>query len=469
MFIEQLPFKEYRRKPFLFAILGLLLLGLSGLLYISGRTDAVEIASIEAGRLGDARLYRSKAPYAAFVFVFSDSAGWTPDLEGVARELAARNVLVLGIDLPKYLDSLRASDDGCHYLISEIEDLSKRLQRQLRFPAYRSPILAGVGEGATLAYAALAQSPSATVAGAVSVDPVRVLHTKVRLCEGAPAKPAGEAGFTYDGRQNLPGWWLVEASEPAPGWLEKVIETTSAKRLELDSTTAATGRLRLALLSVVDETAENREVTRLPIVEIPAKRLGEMTAIIYSGDGGWRDLDKQIGEVLAEQDVSVIGVDSLRYFWKEKTPEETARDLGLLLRHAGEKWKSKKVILIGYSFGAGILPFTVNRLPAAERERIVLISLLGLEPRAPFVIALSAWLGKETDESAPAVLPELLQLDLAKVQCFYGEQEEDSLCRTPQVVGWEVIRTTGGHHFDGDYRALAMRILQGTERRIPTP
>jgi type IV secretory pathway VirJ component len=29
----------------------------------------------------------------------------------------------------------------------------------------------------------------------------------------------------------------------------------------------------------------------------------------------------------------------------------------------------------------------------------------------------------------------------------------------------EVVRTEGGHHFDGDYDALAQRILEGARRR----
>ena len=65
------------------------------------------------------------------------------------------------------------------------------------------------------------------------------------------------------------------------------------------------------------------------------------------------------------------------------------------------------------------------------------------------------------------MLPALLKLDLSRVQCFYGEDEEGSLCRLPALAGAEVIRTAGGHHFDGDYRALAQRVLDGIEKRAP--
>ncbi len=60
-------------------------------------------------------------------------------------------------------------------------------------------------------------------------------------------------------------------------------------------------------------------------------------AVFYSGDGGWRDLDKQISGVLAEHGIATVGVDSLRYFWEEKAPEQVADDLAAILRHYRER------------------------------------------------------------------------------------------------------------------------------------
>jgi len=63
-----------------------------------------------------------------------------------------------------------------------------------------------------------------------------------------------------------------------------------------------------------------------------------------------------------------------------------------------------------------------------------------------------------------------LPLAPRRLQCFYGEEEEDTLCRDPQLAAAEVIRTKGGHHFDEDYVALARRILDGARRRLaPAP
>jgi type IV secretory pathway VirJ component len=52
------------------------------------------------------------------------------------------------------------------------------------------------------------------------------------------------------------------------------------------------------------------------------------------------------------------------------------------------------------------------------------------------------------------------------IQCFYGADEDDSACPLLLRKGQaDVIRTTGGHHFDHDYGALARRILDGFRRR----
>ena len=53
----------------------------------------------------------------------------------------------------------------------------------------------------------------------------------------------------------------------------------------------------------------------------------------------------------------------------------------------------------------------------------------------------------------------------ARYADLYGEDEDDSLCPDPALKDTEVVRTGGGHHFDGDYDAIAARILDGARRR----
>ena len=428
-------------------------------------TPGVEI--LQEGRLGGVRLFQPKGPPQAVVFLFSDREGWQPALDRSATAITGFDAVVVGVDLGQYLENLRRSDDGCHYLLSEIEDLSERLQRRLAFEGYRSPILAGVGMGGTLAYAALTQSPAATVAGALSIDPTAVLATRVPLCPGAPATAEGD-GFRYAAPDKpLQGWWRLDSRQATAETFAnaagaRATVTTRDGDPQQRLVTAAEAAIRDQI-----EAEKNSPLAQLPIIEIPSAHPGGLLAVIYSGDGGWRDLDKQIGEELAKRGVPVVGIDCLRYFWRARTPDEVARDLALILQTYSERWNCRKSVLIGYSFGASILPFAYNRLPAEARASVVQLSLLGLEPRASFEIRVAGWLGVVPAEGNPEVLPEVLKIDSVGIQCFYGEDEEEdeTLCRSPQLANAEIVRTSGGHHFDGDYLGLARRILNGAKRR----
>lgn len=423
------------------------------------------VARRSEGRFGEVTIYPPAPPPRGMVFLFSDSAGWDGALDGAARALAARGAAVVGVDLPSYLRGLAASNDGCHYLLSEIEDLSKRLQHELAFPRYASPVLAGIGAGGTLAYAALAQSPAATVAGAVSIDPAPSLGTRVPLCPGAPSRKAAAGGYRYGARRDLPGWWVLSP----PGAVARSLQVIATPG---PSDGTAPARLVAAVephLWSGDEIASASRAgaapAALPLVEIPSAHPGPLLAVFFSGDGGWRDLDKTIGELLAREGMPVVGIDSLRYFWRARTPEEVAADLDRIIARYAQQWQSAGVVLIGYSFGADVLPFAYNRLPPSTRDRVVQVSLLGVEPHAAFEFHVTGWLGLAPGANAPAVLPEVLHMPLDRLQCFYGADEPDTLCRDPVLAAAEIIRTSGGHHFDGDYPKLARIIHAGARAR----
>jgi type IV secretory pathway VirJ component len=202
----------------------------------------------------------------------------------------------------------------------------------------------------------------------------------------------------------------------------------------------------------------------LPLVELPAAHPNGKLAVVISGDGGWRDLDKTIGEQLQKDGVSVVGWDALRYFWSEKTPEQVSRDLSRVLRVYGARWHANSYALIGYSFGADVMPFAYNRLPGPLRDKVSIVSLLGFAKAADFQVRVTGWLGMPASDRALPAKPAVDRLPAGLVQCFYGEDEEDTLC--PALAGTqEVIRTSGGHHFGHDYDALEKQILSGWVKR----
>ena len=78
--------------------------------------------------------------------------------------------LVLGVDLREYRAQLAKASDERELPSADLEVLSQFAQRALRLPTYELPVLVGVGAGAALAYAALAQANPSSFRGAVSVS-----------------------------------------------------------------------------------------------------------------------------------------------------------------------------------------------------------------------------------------------------------------------------------------------------------
>jgi type IV secretory pathway VirJ component len=398
--------------------------------------NAHAVTTLPGGRYGDVALTRPAGPIRGFVVLFSESSGWNASDQAAADALAQDGALVVGVDTSRYAANIAAKQETCHHLVGDAEALSHQLERQMQSSRYFAPIVAGTQQGGALAEQILAQAPANTIAGAVSVDAAKRLDARFHPCAPDPTVSRGSG---------LPGFFVSGATAGA----------TKAERLRA-----------LAAPYLHVQPTRDEDVSDLPLVELPAAQRSDLLAVMISGDGGWRDLDKTIAETLQKNGVSVIGWDSLRYFWGKKTPEQTSLDLARVLRAYGTRWHARHVALIGYSFGADVMPFLYNRLPEPLRAQVSFVSLLGFAPAADFQIRVSGWLGVPASDDALPVKPEVVKLPPTIVQCVYGERELDTLCPALANTGIEVVRTPGEHHFGRDYGALAQRILAGWKKQI---
>jgi type IV secretory pathway VirJ component len=206
--------------------------------------------------------------------------------------------------------------------------------------------------------------------------------------------------------------------------------------------------------------APTAEIDDLPLQEVHASAAAQEFALLLTGDGGWAGLDQELAARLAAEGVPTVALNSLKYFWTPRTPDRTAQDVARVLRHYLSAWHAQRVLMIGYSFGADVLPFVVNRLPPELRARVASVSLLGIDAHASFEVHVAEWVGG--DQGGPPTRPELAALKTVPVLCVYGEGETDSIC--PQLPPATVAREQigSGHHFSGDYALLADRILRFT-------
>src|SRR5262249_33900722 len=150
------------------------------------------------------------------------------------------------------------------------------------------------------------------------------------------------------------------------------------------------------------------EVADLPLVEVPAVAggAGDEMAVIVTGDGGWAELDKSVAYALASAGVPTVGWSGLRYFSTPPTPAGASADLARIIVHYTEAWHKARVMLLGYSFGADVLPFLVTRLPSDIGRHVSKVALLGLSQTASFEFHVADWFGgmpKATYRTVPEI------------------------------------------------------------------
>jgi type IV secretory pathway VirJ component len=198
----------------------------------------------------------------------------------------------------------------------------------------------------------------------------------------------------------------------------------------------------------------------LPLQLIPADSSGEDNlAVFLSGDGGWSSFDNGISQRLAKAGVAVIGWNSLKYFWSKRTPDGAAQDLARILRRYMTVWQKKHVLLVGYSFGADVMPFMVNRLPDDLRAAISCVALISPSHNADFEFHVTTWLGKSRNKSSLPVVPEVLKLKGQHALIFYGSDEDDTITADLPGDVAKIILLKGGHHMSRDYDGIVGNIL----------
>lgn len=231
----------------------------------------------------------------------------------------------------------------------------------------------------------------------------------------------------------------------------RVIAADGGNRIDLLSTTVD------QVLGHVGGSAPTAD-TGLPVIPLPAAGNGRQLAIFFSGDGGWADIDSDIGEELSRRGVAVVGFDTLKYFWRKQDPATAAADLARVIGQYSVAWKRDDIVLIGYSFGADVLPFLWQNLDPATRAKVSNVIFLGLGNTASLEITVGGWVGVTPAEALPT-LPAARSISGAHIMCFYGAEEGSSACPALAAYGAEAFPMPGGHHFGGDYKRVADLIL----------
>jgi len=453
------------------------------------------------GRFGETTIYRPVTKPTGVTLFISGDGGWNLGVVGMAQHLVEMGSVVVGIDVRHYLDQVNRGGPECQYFGGDFEDLSHAVQQRLGLDQYLLPVLAGYSSGATLAYAVAVQSPKGTYAGALSLGFCPDLDLKQPVCRGGGLRyqvertkraaaslgdPGPVEGVTFaPAAANGTPWFTLhgEADQVcAPSVTrEFVARTGTATFVPLSKVGHGFSVERNWLPQFVASyrQAANRNspgptlahIADLPLVEVPSRGaarpdLGELFAVLLTGDGGWAGLDQDLAGELAQYGIPVVALNSLKYFWKAREPEGAAHDLARVIESYGAHWARRQVLLIGYSYGADVLPFLYDRLDADTRGAIRGVALLGPGANASFEIHVGEWIPGH-GPTGRATTPEIERIRDARVLCVYGRDEQDSPCPALQGSGVSVVALGGGHHFGGDYGGLAKQIVGFAESHVP--
>jgi type IV secretory pathway VirJ component len=188
---------------------------------------------------------------------------------------------------------------------------------------------------------------------------------------------------------------------------------------------------------------------------------GRNFVVWYSGVGGWGPADRGIAARIEAQGLPVVGVDSVRYFSRRKSPQTAAADLSALIERYSAAWSRPGVVLVGYSFGGAALPLILPALTPQARARIRLVVLIAPSPRGELVMR--PWtLFDIFQPDAPLVADEAYRLKGIRSLCIADPHDDTADCTA--LAGAHKVKVGGGHILKGSYDTVADAIVAAAGR-----
>ncbi|MFT4094369.1 MAG: AcvB/VirJ family lysyl-phosphatidylglycerol hydrolase [Niabella sp.] len=108
--------------------------------------------------------------------------------------------------------------------------------------------------------------------------------------------------------------------------------------------------------------------------------------VYFSGDGGFNSFTNALLADLSGNGYDIVAINSKSYFWRKKTPQQTAAFIQPYLQKYLPDHKLQSFVLIGYSFGADVMPFVYNNLSTGFAKSGTKIILLAPSPTTDFEV-----------------------------------------------------------------------------------
>jgi type IV secretory pathway VirJ component len=186
----------------------------------------------------------------------------------------------------------------------------------------------------------------------------------------------------------------------------------------------------------------------LPLKEWTAA--GDKPFVFYiSGDGGFNSFSTDVCDKIHAGGYAVTALNAKSYFWDKKTPEQTVTDITTYLQQQFINRTNQQFILVGYSFGADVMPFVVNRLPVTIKKNLVSTILLAPSTSTDFEIHWLDLMGSNKKRSMD-VVAEVNKMQEQKLITIFGTDDDDFPVKDVHLKNYTNEILPGGHHFDGN-------------------
>ena len=451
---------------------------------------AIDVDTETFGEFGSVKIYSNSDNPSSIAIFISGDGGWKSGVVDMAKSIASMNVMVIGVDIDRYFDHLRKLTTACYYPAADFESLSMFVQKKKHLSVYIHPVIIGYSSGATLAYGIIAQAPEYTFRGGIGLGFCPDIDLPKHLCKGSglECSPLTKKGYDLlPCKLKEPFIALLGEQDKvcSPPVVKVFIEKTPKSELVIlpkvghgfavtknwmPQFTAAYQRIislheekKADLKAKADAlgAAKPKDLEHLPIKIIPSSKPSKTMLFMISGDGGWTGFDQQFSEHLAAQGYPVVGLDALQYFWAAKTPEEVIKDITPVLNHYLSEWHCEQFILLGYSFGANVVPFLVNRFSPEIKNKIRLVTMMSPDEKADFEIHISDMINVFGERGNYNVKSEMLKTK-EKTLLIFGTDESRKFDDLPKNQ-FKEITISGGHHYGDNFDALTNGIISAAK------
>jgi type IV secretory pathway VirJ component len=199
------------------------------------------------------------------------------------------------------------------------------------------------------------------------------------------------------------------------------------------------------------------QTTTLPVKTMAGNDASKPIIFYATGDGGWSKFSLALVQSFNQAGYPVIALNSKDYFWKKKTPAQTAADVGALLSKYLADWKRNNVVLVGYSFGADVTPFIQNYLDRNIAGKTSHMVLMLPYKSTDFEVHLTEMLGIARKDAWS--VPDEINKITKPILFVLGTEKDQFPLNALTIKNYNSITIDGGHHFDDKADKVAQQVL----------